>query len=308
MSQLSCFTANLHAYAAREWDVDAWLARSVRLAARVDASGRADAFSHHDPPLDTLPDGSRLEFRGADSWPDARSEIEDELVRHGRVLLLVDGTRLPWSVAREGSTAVPHWVLLDDPAPGRWHLTDEFEALLPTGEQRPGAGWLAVEDVPSAHGGPKEVPDRAWTRADLAFGALRTVPRRAAAWLVRRPPGEPGVPEPGLPGTGWLLGADRVCRHLAAQLATSDPSPADVDDLWAAAGHHAFALAWESAHPGAAGDAAGPDPRCPRAEAWTMLPRVVRFVTESTARGRARPGLVARALTRLADLEEASLR
>jgi hypothetical protein len=104
---LSCFTANLHAYLGMEWDADAILARSNQFAIRIDGSGRPNAFSHHRPALDLLPDGSRLRFRGADAWLDAVGEIDDEVARWGRAILMVDGTALPWSIPRPTDEMVP---------------------------------------------------------------------------------------------------------------------------------------------------------------------------------------------------------
>ena len=48
----------------------------------------------------------------------------------GAVIAVANTRYLPWS-PYHGKAGVPHWVLLRENRNGRWHLADDFTALLP---------------------------------------------------------------------------------------------------------------------------------------------------------------------------------
>jgi hypothetical protein len=298
---LSCYTANLHGYLAREWDAAAIVARSVRLAVRVDLPGGLLAFSHHEPSLDLLPDGSRLRYAGAASPAAALPGVAAELAAHGRVLVVVDGARLPWAVTR-GGRPVPHWLLVDGRRPGAWHVRDGFAALLPAGEQRPHAGWLCDAELRAAMTPPARWEPEQELRGALAFGAPVPAPAPAggAIWLRRtreRPPPAPS------PEGCWLRGYRDALPFLASYVAERAALAArHLDDVWAAAGHRSFALRWRLAREPSGRD--GPVLAAAVAR-WERLPRLLRLAVESAARGRPRASLVRAALEELGRAEEA---
>lgn len=291
---LSCYTANLHAYLAAEWDATALVADSVRLAVR-DGGGPL-VFSHHAPPLDRLPDGSRLAYAGTDSPADARSRLAAELDARSRVLVLVDHARLPWS-ATYGGRSAPHWLLLDGRRGTGWHAVDTFRAVLPDGaEQR---GYRGPVDT-AALTVPLEWTPAQQRRTTLAFGAPVPVPAAAHVWLRRVPDGRAG---PGPAGVDrWVTGRaalDLIAERLTAPEARLD---AHLDDLWAAAGHHCFAYGRRLA---GTGDGPAKDALAAAGAAWGRLPKLLRVAAESAARGRPRPALVRAALAEVRDVEGA---
>lgn len=297
MQGLSCYTAALHGYLAAEWDASAVIARSVRLAVRPDPARPELAFSHHQPSLDVLPDGSRLRYAGCPSSADAQPEVAAELARHGRVVVVVDSARLPWSVTL-GGAAAPHWLLVDGRDPRGWHVRDDFTAILPAGEQLPYQGWLNAEELTQAMTLPQRWQPVHLLRNQLAFGTPLAVPPAGALWL-HRTPGR-SVPQALPAGAGWLVGDAQVLPFLIEYASEAGPGiVGHLEDLWAAAGHRSFAYRWRLQH---AGD------ECDRAalEAslwqWEALPRLLRVAVESVARGRPRPSLIRSALVQLLDL------
>ncbi|CAM3727784.1 hypothetical protein KIPE111705_21940 [Kibdelosporangium persicum] len=302
MQGLSCYTANLHAYLAGEWDADAMLGQSVRLAVRVDLPDGQLAFSHHDPPLDRLPDGTRLCYAGADAVQQALPGVIGELATYGRVLVVVDASRLPWSVIR-GRAPTPHWLLIDGRRSGRhggqWHVVDRFTALMPAGEQLPHEGWLSDWELRDAMSLPPRWEPEQEQRNALAFGAPVPVPATRTLWLRRRPDDLGRCAS--LAGR-WLCGDDQVLPFLMNYLLDhSSGITRHLDDLWAAVGHRGFAYRRRLA-----GGITGHERGALRAALtkWENLPRMLRIAAESAQRGRPRPVLARAAIEVLSRAEE----
>jgi len=284
---LSCYTANLAAYLDAELsNVDSWLARSVRLAVRTDLPAGLLAFSHHGYPLDAMPDGTRLRYATLPPRA-ALVSLADELSRRGRVLVVTEGSRLPWSPARHHGGAAPHWLLVTGRRADSWHVVDAFAGLLAGGEQRPYQGWLSTAQLTGAM-----VPGR-WSAAQhmrnsLAFGFAVPVPEPAGPVWLRRGPGGDRSAE--LPGT-WLVGDEQVLPFLAAHFSASARHAArHLEDLWTSAAHRVFRYRWLAGRPDL------PEPLRQRylaaGSAWTRLPGALRFAVDSARRGRARPSLL----------------
>jgi hypothetical protein len=296
---LSCYTANLARYLDVEWDGAALVAGSVFLAVRTDLADGLLAFSHHDRDLSVLPDGSRLSYACAAAVREAVEGVAAELAVRGRVLVVTDGSRLPWSPAFRCATApVPHWVLIDGREGDRWRVVDEFSGLLPMGEQRPYQGWLPARVLEEAMTLPS-----AWTaeqdlRNRLAFGRCVPVPPAGQSCWLRRVEHSQAAAAPGPPAGTWLAGDERVLPFLAGYFARGSAHAfLHLDDIWAAAGHRAFACRWYLR-----------DPRLRpelkdrlRAElgCWERLPQIVRIVAESALRGRPRASLAQLAVAEL---------
>lgn len=297
MRGLSCYTASLYEYLASEWDACSILARSVRLAVRPDLPDGQLAFSHHEPSLDRLPDGSFLRYAGAECPAAALPQVADDLAAHGRVIVVADSASLPWSVTQGGPPA-PHWLLIDGKIGDRWHVTDTFTALLPAGEQPPYAGWLGTRQLSTAMTLPACWKPQQQVRNTLAFGSPVIVPADGTLWLRRGP----GRPEPACPGGHWLSGSAQVLGFLIGYLTQRGTgSEHYLDDLWAAAGHRAFACRWRLSQ----------DPGSHRRHAlqqalshWEDLPRLLRIAELSAQRGRPRPTLVRTALEELLQAED----
>ncbi|MGI8667311.1 MAG: hypothetical protein ACR2N4_15020 [Jatrophihabitans sp.] len=295
---LSCYTAALHGYLAQEWDATAVLARSVRLAVRAADTGVRLAFSHHYPPLDLLPDRSRLVYAGAGSGLAALPGIAAELERHGRVIVVADSARLPWSVQR-GGPASPHWLLVTDRAARGWWVVDDFTALQSAGEQLPYRGWLEDSTLAGAMTLPPGWPQPAHRlRNTLAFGAPVPVPQQGALWLRRQ-----DGPADGRSldrDAGWQIGEAAALAFLIQRAGAHQAVIAEhLDDLWAVAGHQWFACRWELGQPVGDAERARLEAALTR---WSALPRVLRMAVDSAARGRPRTSLVLAALAGLAEV------
>ncbi|MEU3625180.1 hypothetical protein BS329_21045 [Amycolatopsis coloradensis] len=279
---LSCYTANLERYLAGEFDSAAVLARSVRLAVRTTEDGLV--FSHHAPALDRLPDGTRFEY-AAIATADTEDVLRQEIRRHGRALVVADTARLPWSVAF-GSAPAPHWLLVTGAEADRYPVEDAFEALLPQGTQRPYLGTVTRSVLMTAITGLPEWDAHQRVRNEMAFGARISLPgTTTGATLLRRVPGSGGerAPESGLVDEDTL-----VLPLLMSRLADAGPDAVrQLPDIWAAAGHRAFAHRWRAL----SGDT---ETELATAELWAALPRWVQMAVESAVRGRPRWG-VARA-------------
>lgn len=312
VSTLSCYTAAVHGYLCPEWDADAVMARSIRPAVRGPLPGTGLlAFSHHDPPLHFLPDGTRLRYASAGSLDDLHSGVATELARHGRVIVMADSSRLPWSVDRDGGPR-PHWFVVTAAARKRWQVSDPFAAHLPGhGDQAPFTGWVEDTELHPALTltGPWSPAQR--LRNDLALGRSVPMPQAPHVWLARTTargkdgPGSGHGDEPRAgPGDGWALGRPGVLRAVAELFRPANPDPfAQIDDLWAMAGHHVFACRWWLAW--ASIDGAGSKQAAEELRQWVALPRLLRVALESQERGRPRHGLVRTALLSLAELPSA---
>lgn len=288
MTALTCYTTALHRYLAQEWDADRIVAQSIRLAVRVDLPDRTPAFSHHDPSLDRLPDGTVLRYAGAAAPAHALAGLGTELDRHGRVLVVVDMTRLDWSVRRAGPP-MPHWLLVDGRRGERWHVVDGFAATLPEGEQPPYEGWLTEDRLATAMTLPPRWNPGQRLRNALAFGTAVTVPPGRSLWLRR---GRAGPPPP--PAGTWLVDPDDVFEFLGSRLRAPRPDLEQLhEDLWAAARHRLFAYRWRLAGP--LDDRRRDDLRR-AAASWESLPRATGFAVASARRGRSRTSLLAAAL------------
>lgn len=291
---LSCYTAALHGYVAGEWDAAALLARSVRLAIRRTAEAEL-AFSHHEPSLDRLPDGSSLRYAAAGTERAALAGVAAELADRGRAIVVVDNSRLTWSASRKAAPA-PHWLLIGGAGPSGWWVTDNFTALLPTGEQLPYRGWLSDAELADAMRLPA-LPPVQLRRLALAFGAPVEVAAGQFRWLRRTPDADPVRPV--LPEDGWQIGdAEAISVLLDAAAADGAGIMPYLDDLWAAAGHRCFACRWWLAQP--AEDVADRPLLETMLERWEALPRLLRIALESAMHGRPRPTLVQAALAELA--------
>src|SRR5437660_1470691 len=122
---LTCYTANLATYLGRCIDdTPGKIARSVRLAVRIEPDNGAPAFSHHHHALDRIDGGDRLVYEGASAIGEALNGIEVEIQRFGQCLAVANTAYLPWSSAGLDAQA-PHFLLVDGRRSGEWHLTDE---------------------------------------------------------------------------------------------------------------------------------------------------------------------------------------
>jgi hypothetical protein len=305
---LSCYTANLAAYAAVLFsgaDPCRWLAESIRLAVRADLPDGELAFSHHAYPLDRLPDGSRLRYASAPTADLAKTGLTRELERHGQVLVVADNSRLPWSPAAGSGQAAPHWVLVTDRAGQVCQIRDTFSGLLPAGEQQPYAGPLPVPALLEAMRPPPAWSGAQQRRNALAFGFPVPAPANGTwQWLRRSAPASeqaPAAGPPGLPGT-WLTDDGAVLPFLATLVAGQGGHAARyLDDLWSAAGHRVFKYRWLASRPGLA--EAERDRLTAAAAAWGRLPVALRFAVESARRGQRRVSMVTTMFAHLGDIE-----
>ena len=257
--ELSCYTANLAAYLGR--DALERIAQSVRLAVRTDLGEDLLAFSHHRVPLD---DG-RLEVKGAGDAGAALEAIAAEVERSGRCLVVANTGFLDWSSAGPDGQA-PHLLLVDGVRGDEWHAVDRFKALLPSGgEQRPFTGWISTAALARFLTPIVPLPPEQRLRNRLAFGFPRPLP-------------EDGQYQ-------WL---ERTERPERTRL---------LDDMWAAAQHHAFRYAYLLATS---------EERPVLAEArrlWRDLPMALRFAVDLARRGRHRPTLIASTFAALRRVE-----
>lgn len=293
MPDLSCYTTNLVAHLTPDVPgVRRRLAEGVRLAVRVDLPPGELAFSHH-PRVDRTEDGRELAYRGAADWPTARAGLLDTLHRERRVLAVGNTRHLPWAPAH-GRADAPHWLLIRDHRAGRWLLGDHFTALTPFGDQEPFLGWVGDADLAAALTPVPDPPPEVVRRDRLALGQEIPVPPAGQyRWLAREPAARAVDTAPG-PGT-WSTGLEPSLTRIAEVFRTDATALARyVDDLWAAARHHTYGLAFAVAdgrlHPESAAAAAS---------AWGELPKTLRFAAQSAARGRPRPGVVDRSFEQL---------
>ncbi|MFF4397087.1 hypothetical protein [Streptomyces sp. NPDC001480] len=277
---LSCYSTALVAYlggAAADR-----LAAAVHLWVRTDAPDGALAFSHHD-----RIDGGTLVHDHRGDWPSARAALFGLLAEEGRVIVSGNTFHLPWSPHR-GARAVPHWFLLRAHDAKGWLVADPFHALMPGGEQLPYAGVLDDDSLRRALTPVGRLAPAVRSRDVHALGEPADIgPTSAYRWLRRAATAPTGSPEQ-WPGT-WLREPREVFAFLRDRL-TSDGDLLErhVDDLWAASRHQLHRL--------------GPNPDPDLADAWTQLPKALRFAADSARRGRPRTSVVERALDTVAGL------
>ncbi|MEV4502180.1 hypothetical protein [Streptomyces klenkii] len=301
MPDLSCYTTNLLAYLTPDVpDVRRRLAEGIRLAVRTDLPSGELAFSHH-PRVDTTGDGRELAYRGAADWPAARSALLDALHREHRVLAVGNTRHLPWAAAH-GQADAPHWLLIRDHRDGRWLIADHFAALTPFGDQEPYLGWISDAELAAALAPLPEPPPEVTRRDRLALGQeIPLPPAGHYRWLDRQPATQASgaasastpVSAPG-PGT-WTLDLETSLTRIADVFRTDPTALARYgDDLWAAARHHTYQLAFAVTDAGL-----DPEQAAAVSAAWNELPKTLRFAAQSAARGRPRAAVVDRSIEAL---------
>ncbi|MFF3495260.1 hypothetical protein ACFYWS_28365 [Streptomyces sp. NPDC002795] len=293
MPDLSCYTTNLLAHLTPDVpDVRRRLATGVRLAVRTDLPTGELAFSHH-PRIDRTADGRQLGYAGAPDWPTTRKALHAALRRDRRVLAVGNTRHLPWAPSR-GQADAPHWVVIRERHDSRWLVADHFSALTPFGDQEPYLGWIADSELAIALAPWTRPPGEVVRRDALALGQeIPVPPADHYRWLdwVPAPEGHNTVPGHGSWSLDLELSLLRVSEVLRAEpLAVAR----HVDDLWAAARHHTFKLAFDVAD-----GTTHPEPAAAATAAWDELPRALRFAAQSTARGRPRPGAIERSIEQL---------
>jgi hypothetical protein len=295
--ELSCYTANLAVYLGD--GALGRIARSVRLAVQTDLGDDLLAFSHHRTPVD---DG-RLGYKGTDDAETALEAIAAEVERAGACLVVANTGYLDWSTAGPDGQA-PHLLLVDGRRGEEWHVVDRFRALLPSngGEQRPFAGWISSAALTRGLTPIVPLPPEQRLRNRLAFGFPRPLPEDGHyQWLERTEHGAADRLE-----GAWLTDAGAALDYLGEFWAGLDRRPERrrlLDDMWAAAQHHAFRYGYLLATT---------EERPVLEEArrgWRDLPMALRFAVDSAQRGRHRPTLVTRtfAALRRVESEAASL-
>ncbi|MGP3948533.1 hypothetical protein [Streptomyces sp. 7N604] len=296
MCELSCYTTALHRYLSDEWDADPILVPGIRLAVGTKGPDRL-AFSHHQPSVDRLPDGTVLRYAGAATRDDALDGLLSALDRHGRVVVQVDLARLAWSPRWSGG-ATPHWLVVDGRSSAHWQVHDPFDAALIDGAHPPYRGSMTEAELCAA------LFTHAWPpaqrrRAAMAFGHRAAIPDKPAVWLERSAGHQvAAASDP----DGWLVELDDVLTFLADQVA-HDPSCIQNihDDLWAAARHRVYALRNADAAGACCHDAVSQV-----IASWAALPRATYVAIEtSRRRGGARVSTVLTVLRSIRESEEA---
>jgi hypothetical protein len=300
---LSCYTANLAAYLEKcQAGAVGRIARSVRLAVRTTPRWPL-AFSHHRVPLNDLSDGTRLGFRGAASYEEARAAIGTELEQQRQVLVVGRSDRLPWSASR---TAAPHLVLLTGFSRNTWHVVDRFSGLFSDGEtQRPFTGALSDDEFEAMLAPVFAARTEHLLRNRYAFGHATSLPPAGTyQWLVREEAHQrrDGLDE--ISAMTWCTNTADSLDHLGTLL-TQTPqtlrTPRFAEDLWAAAQHHEL----RCHHLQSADTARSPlsallSDAVPQ---WQRVPQVLQIAINSAIRGRPRPALVRNTFERLARTE-----
>ncbi|MGV9697107.1 hypothetical protein ACWDTR_15305 [Streptomyces sp. NPDC003470] len=258
------------------------MASAVHLWVRTDDPDGALAFSHND-----RIDGGALVHDHRPDWPSAREALAGVLAGEGQVIVSGNAFHLPWS-PHHGVRVVPHWFLLRAHDAEGWLVADPFHALTPGGEQLPYAGVLDDDSLRRALTPVGHLEAAVRNRDVHALGEpVDAGPADAYRWL-RRSTAPPVGPPREWPGT-WLRDPREVFGYLRERLtADGDLLERHVDDLWAASRHQLHRLGTR------------PDPDL--ADAWTQLPKALRFAVDSARRGRPRSGVVERALDTLARL------
>jgi len=272
---LSCYTTNLVGHLRRENpSIEREFACAVNLSVRTDLPDGMLAFTQHHR-ID-----SSLGYRGASTWGEARDELIAEFKRYGDVLAVANTRNLPWSPTyRSGSEDIPHWIRLTDQTGRRWRVTDEFNALLPQGEQHPHDDWVDDRELCAMLTPLPPLPPEIHYRDIHALGdTLDVPPPHCYRWLARCFGDSP-------PHSGrWIMGTTATLRYLAGRFTEDlDALRRHTEDLWAAGRHHQYRFAHNDAV----------------STAWGELSRSLRFAIQSADRGRPRPTLVCRAFEQI---------
>jgi hypothetical protein len=266
---LSCYTTNLIGHLRRENPrVDAEFATAVELAVRTDLPGGVLAFSQHrriDPGLG---------YRSATTWEDTKGELLAEFEHHGDVLAVASTRNLPWSPSH-GAEDTPHWIRLTDRRGDLWLVVDEFDALLPHGEQHPYEDWAGDRELRAMLTPLPPLPPEVHHRDVHALGdAVRVPPPHSFRWLSCSGDGTT------VRSGQWIRGTTAALRHLSERFAEDIGAlRGHTEDLWAAGRHHQYRFAHDDAV----------------TAAWGELSRSLRFAIQSADRGRPRPTLITRA-------------
>ncbi|MBO4204639.1 hypothetical protein [Micromonospora echinofusca] len=305
VGELSCYTANLARYLGGYLpDAPGHLARTVRLAVRPAGPGQeCPGFSHHAVALCDLGAGRHLAYRGTDDPDGFRTRLGDEIAGYGAALVVTHTGAMPWSPARPEQSA-PHFTLVTDRQGDRWRVVDTFGALLPAGPQEPYDGWLTDGQLVDCATAPGPLRPEHRSRLALAFGLPVPVPAGRYRWLAVVAADRPAAPPPGPPG--WLTGTAEVRHHLRDLWTGPAADPAHlariVDDLWAAARHHAFRYTHLMRRPGLADR--DRERLAAAVRAWQDVPMALRFAVDSALRGRPRPAVVHTTFAQLDRAEE----
>jgi hypothetical protein len=300
-AELSCYTAALARYLeGHHADPLARIARSVRLALRINPGNGLAAFSHHAVSLADLGGGYCLAYRGSTSPASLLAGLDRELAAAGGGLAVTYTAAMSWSVADPEDSA-PHFVLVTGHEGERWRIEDPFSAQLPSGYQEPFTGWIPGSQLVSAMTPPGRLNPEHRVRLRYVFGhgtPLR--PPHEFQWLART------AAEPSLAlGPGWITQPSGVLENLSDFWSSLDDHPARVrhlDDVWASARHHAFRYSHLLGHEQL--DEASAAVAETAREIWTELPMALRFAAESAARGRSRPSMIRGLFSRLSTVEQ----
>jgi len=309
-SLLSCYTASI-AESLHRRGAD-WLAViGLSSVVAVRPQGRLFAFAHHMPSLRALAaPGLR---RAGTSEPTAMvAGLQATLAACGHVIAVADAGSLPWTAALRGR-CVPHWLVIDDQANRRWHVTDRFSAPVGQAPHHPWQGWVGQDDLIGLLRLSSLAPEQI-LRERLAFGdeepahlhgcfqwyAGGVLPEEHR-YQVSPPAGRIS------PADGWLLGPDAVAALASYFTRPAPDQRADgycqADDLWVASRHRklrAIALGQVLA---------SGDPRLAAAQAlsraWQRVPMVAQYAAEAAARGRDKSSTLASVLADVAEAEAA---
>ena len=291
-SALSCLTANLSTYLSSTMDDPlGHIARSVHLGVRF---GVAPAFSHHRYSIATLGPGRQLAYRATTDPVTAVARLAEQIDSHGGVLVLTYSGALPWSLARPDDAA-PHLVLLTDHADQWWHASDAFSALLPGGRQNPFDGRIGTTELLHAMHAPTLAIEQRH-RIRYAFGPAAAVPSDDGYRWLEPAPAETHAADP-----DWTDDPDVVLPRLGSFFAGLPAGEEFIDDIWAAAQHHAFRYAHLLQHHALTGcQTAAVDAAV---TAWNGLPMSLHFAADSARRGRPRATLVTTSFLTLHETE-----